>query len=49
MNHPVCIPREILSAALTTNEPNLLVFISAMLVVVAGLAEISIAVFAIGA
>jgi hypothetical protein len=49
MNRPVGIPREILSTAPTTNEPNLLVFISAMLFVVAGLAEISFAVFAIGA
>lgn len=48
MNHPVRIPREILSAAPTTNEPSLLVLISTMLVVVANLAEISFAVFTIG-
>jgi hypothetical protein len=49
MNRPVRIPREILSATPTTNEPNLLVFISAMLSVVVDLAEIPFAVFAIGA
>lgn len=49
MNNPVRTPREILSAAPATNEPNLLVFISTMLVVVVDLAEISFAISAIGA
>ena len=49
MNNPVRIPREILSAAPATNEPNLFVYNPTMLVVVEDLAEIVFAIFAIGA